>query len=65
MAGASHGGALLDGAVRQMATFVTSIREDRDIAPTFAEGLLCQEVLHACVESSRRRTWVRVEQVLG
>jgi predicted dehydrogenase len=62
-AGASHGGALLAGGVRQMETFLTSIREERDIAPTFAEGLQCQEVLHACVESSRERAWTRVAQV--
>jgi predicted dehydrogenase len=62
-AGASHGGALLAGAVRQMETFVTAIREDREVSPSFAEGLQCQEVLHACVESSRERAWRRVEQV--
>jgi predicted dehydrogenase len=63
MAGSSHGGALLAGAMRQMETFLTSIREDRDISPTFAEGLQCQEVLHACVESSKTRAWQRVHQI--
>jgi predicted dehydrogenase len=63
MAGSSHGGALLGGAMRQMETFLTSIREDRDISPTFAEGLQCQEVLHACVESSKTRAWHTVRQV--
>ncbi|HXI18950.1 MAG TPA: Gfo/Idh/MocA family oxidoreductase, partial [Chloroflexota bacterium] len=63
MAGSSHGGALLTGAMRQMETFVTAIREDRDISPTFAEGLLCQEVLHACVESSKTRSWQAVRQL--
>jgi predicted dehydrogenase len=61
--GADHGGALLTGAVRQMETFVRSIREGRDVAPTFRDGLLCQEVLHAAVESSRSRAWVPVRQV--
>ena len=65
MSGSSHGGALLTGAMRQMETFVTAIREDRDISPTFAEGLLCQEVLHACVESSKTRSWQAVRQVTG
>ena len=65
MAGSSHGGALLQGAIKQMETFITAVREDRDIAPSFAEGLMCQEVLHACVESSRTRTWQPVAQVAG
>jgi predicted dehydrogenase len=58
-----HGGQLLDGATRQMQTFVQSIREDREIAPTFADGLRCQEVLDACVASSTDSRWVSVVQV--
>ena len=63
MTGSSHGGALMTGAMRQMETFVEAIREDREVTPSFLEGLQCQEVLHACVESSRQRTWTKVEQV--
>jgi predicted dehydrogenase len=58
-----HAGQLLTGAIRQMETFLQSIREDRDIAPTFAEGLKCQEVLHAAVESSKSHTWIKVQRV--
>ncbi len=58
-----HGGQLLAGAIRQMETFVQSVREDRDIEPTFREGLKCQEVLHAAVESSQQRAWVNVPRV--
>jgi len=65
MAGSSHGGALMVGAMRQMETFVEAIREEREVTPSFLEGLQCQEVLHACVESSRRRAWVKVDQVVG
>lgn len=61
--GTSHGGALLFGATRQMETFVTAIREDREVSPGFLEGLQCQEVLHACVESSKNKSWVKVAQV--
>lgn len=60
-----HGGQLLDGAIRQMKTFVESIREDREIAPTFADGLRCQEVLDAAVASSNERCWVPVVQVVA
>jgi predicted dehydrogenase len=63
MTGHSHGGALLVGATRQMETFVTAIQEDREVSPSFVEGLQCQEVLHACVESSKARAWTKVEQV--
>ena len=58
-----HGGQLLAGGTRQMETFVQSVREDREIKPTFTEGLKTQEVLHAVVESSNCRTWVAVERV--
>lgn len=63
MAGSSHGGALLTGAMRQMETLVQAIREDREVVPSFLEGLQCQEVLHACVESSKTRAWVKVQMV--
>ncbi|MBI3972149.1 MAG: Gfo/Idh/MocA family oxidoreductase [Chloroflexi bacterium] len=62
---AGHGAALQQGAIRQMQTFIQSVREDRDVAPTFRDGLLCQEVLHAAVESSRARAWRAVERVDG
>ena len=58
-----HGGQLLAGGTRQMETFVRSVREDREIKPTFTEGLKTQEVLHAVVESSNSRSWVAVERV--
>ncbi len=58
-----HGGQLLAGATRQMQTFVDSVRENREITPTFTEGLKTQEVLHAVVESSKSRSWVAVERV--
>jgi predicted dehydrogenase len=59
----SHEDALLQGAIAQMQTFVWAIREDRDIAPTFREGLQCQEVLHAAVESSKAHAWRPVAPV--
>ena len=58
-----HGGQLLAGGTRQMETFVQSVREDREIKPTFVEGLKTQEVLHAVVESSQSRSWVTVRRV--
>ena len=58
-----HGGQLLAGGTRQMETFVQSVREDREILPTFTEGLKTQEVLHAVVESSKSRSWVEVRRV--
>lgn len=58
-----HGGQLLAGATRQMETFVQSVRENREITPTFTEGLKTQEVLHAVVESSQSREWVAVQRV--
>jgi predicted dehydrogenase len=60
---AGHAGALLAGAVRQMESFVRAIRGEPDPAPTFRDGLRCQEVLHAAVESSRRRQWQPVVRV--
>jgi predicted dehydrogenase len=63
VAGSSHGGALLGGAMRQMETFVKAIREDAEVTPGFLEGLQCQEVLHACLESSKTRAWVKVQPV--
>ena len=58
-----HGGQLLAGATRQMETFVQSVRENREITPTFTEGLKTQEVLHAVVESAESGAWVTVQRV--
>ena len=64
-AGDTHGGALLTGAVRQMETIVTSVRDGRDIPPRSPTGSLCQEVLHAGVALSRARRWEAAERVPG
>ena len=61
--GGGHADALLGGAIAQMETFIRAIREDRDIGPTFRDGLACQEVLDAAVASSLTRAWIPVPAV--
>lgn len=61
--GMSHEEFLARGAERIMRTFLAAIQERRDLAPTLADGLRCQAVLQAAIDSSRRQGWVAVPRV--
>jgi predicted dehydrogenase len=41
---------------------VEAIREGRDAAPSFWDGLRVQEVLDAALLSARHKTWITVER---
>ena len=60
---ADHAGVLAFFGERMMRNFVTSIKEERDIAPTLADGLRTQEVIDTAVEAARRGVWLDVPQV--
>ncbi len=60
---ADHAGVLAFFGERMMRNFVTSIKEERDIAPTLADGLRTQEVIDAAVEAAKRGVWLDVPQV--
>jgi hypothetical protein len=38
--------------------FIDSILEDRQISPSFYDGLKAQEVIEAAIESDQRGCWV-------
>jgi len=46
--------------VNQAADLVTGIAEDRPLSPNFADGLRCQQVLDAVLDSSKSGTWVKI-----
>jgi len=48
--------------VNHAADIICAIAGRGETAPTFIDGLRCQEVLDAVLESVRRRTWVRVKR---
>jgi predicted dehydrogenase len=43
--------------------FVQAIAEDRPCAPSFYDGMRCQAVVDAVLQSARERRWVEVEDV--
>jgi len=46
--------------VHQFATLVNGISNQEKVFPDFYDGLKCQEVLDAVVESSQNKTWVNI-----
>ena len=59
---ADHAGILAFFGERMMRAFITSIREERDVAPTITDGLRTQEVIDAALTAARTRAWVDVPQ---
>lgn len=60
--GMDHAEFLARGAERILRTFLQAIQMGEDLAPTLADGLRCQAVLHAAAMSSQQRRWAAVER---
>lgn len=46
----------------QNVEFVRAIQENRPCSPSFADGVLAQAVMDACIQSSQTRQWVDVKR---
>ncbi|MFP4026942.1 MAG: Gfo/Idh/MocA family protein [Candidatus Brocadiia bacterium] len=49
--------------VNEMKEMMDAIAEDRDPSPSFEDGVKCQAVLEAVVQSSKEKNWVDVSDV--
>jgi predicted dehydrogenase len=58
-----HGIGYETGFVHQLADFLKAADAGEPVAPTFADGYRCQQVLEAVELSARERTWVDVTDV--
>ncbi|MBS3762838.1 MAG: Gfo/Idh/MocA family oxidoreductase [Planctomycetes bacterium] len=48
--------------VNEMKEMMDAIAEDRDPCPSFEDGVKCQAVLEAVVQSSKQKSWVEVSE---
>ena len=48
--------------ISQAADFLAAVADDKPAWPDFVDGLRCQEVLDAALESAERRAWVKVKR---
>ena len=48
--------------ISQAADFLEAVADDKPAWPDFVDGLRCQEVLDAALESAGRRAWVKVKR---
>ncbi len=58
--GPGHGTGYQDQIIIEARDFLTAIHENRNIWPTFAEGLEVNRIVAAVMDSSRKQTWVNV-----
>jgi predicted dehydrogenase len=45
--------------VNQAADLLTGIAQDKPLSPDFGDGLRCQQVLDAVLDSAKSGTWVK------
>ncbi len=58
--GPGHGTGYQDQIIIEARDFLTAIHENRNIWPTFAEGLEVNRIVAAIMDSSRKQAWVNV-----
>ncbi len=58
--GPGHGTGYQDQIIIEARDFLTAIHENRNIWPTFAEGLEVNRIVAAVMDSSRKQAWVNV-----